>query len=121
MRSLWRDVREHKVAAVLLLVGWIALMAVHSYAEVLWWASSGRHPPFVIALAGLLADAFPFVAAIVAGWWRAAALASPTALKSGSWLGPSILSGQLAALTSSVAYQLCFWGFYSAGAGAASP
>ena len=106
MISLWRDVREHRVAAVLLLVWWIALMAGFMYGEVYIMITSVRQAPVVSDLA-ILFPAFPVVAAILAGWWRA------TARQSGSWLGPSLLSGLLAALTSSVAAALFAWGFDS--------
>ncbi len=117
MRSLLRDVREHKVAAVLLLVGWIALMAADNYLNSLW-ANSIRTPPVgndldnifeILNIKNLLLLAFLVVAAIVAGWWRA------TALKSYGWVGPSTLSGLLAALISYVAFDLFEWGFGSIG------
>ncbi len=116
MRTLWRDVREHRAAAVLLLVGWIALLAADVYINSLW-ANSIRTPPVgndldniseILGYKNLLLLASPFVAAIVAGWWRA------TALKSGSWVGPSIVSGVLAVLISSVAFALFEWGFSEA-------
>ncbi len=105
MRSLWRDVREHRAAAALLLVWWIALLAGFIYLSLYSWANSGHSAPVVSDLV-ISSPAFPFVAAIVAGWWRA------TALKSGSWVGPSALSGLLVGQISCVAFVLCIWGFF---------
>ena len=60
MRQLWHDIGTHRLAAALFLVLWFAI----------WWITvttwSGGMNTLVVCLHLLM----PFVAGVLAGWWR---------------------------------------------------
>ncbi len=105
MRTLWRDVREHKVAAVLLLVWWLAILATLVAPQIDRW-SRGGYGTMVDLVASYMLLGLAFVAGVLVGWRR---VTGP----GGHWrLGDSVLSGLLAGVISLEAMALGYIGLY---------
>ena len=85
MRRLWRDFQAHKRAAVLLLVYWVATLAV----ALMTWSEglSGQ----VVALLFTT----PLIAGALVGWWRASTPEGAARSRDRIWGG--VLAGVLSA------------------------